>query len=72
MSLHKSAKCIFRKNLFINTFCETDCIHRRHLVKMIDRVTDKAEKHLHSNKFMRAEDVMPEFFKIKKDGHLVF
>ena len=33
----------------------------------MDKVIDNAEKHLHSNKFMRTVDVMADFLKRKKE-----
>ena len=33
----------------------------------MDKVQDEAEKHLHSNKFVGTEDVMPDFLKIMKE-----
>ena len=38
----------------------------RHLVKRMDKLPNETENHLHSNKFMRTEDVMSDIWKKMK------
>ena len=66
MSLDEGVKWKIGNNLFIIILWETDCIKKRRLVKQIDKVTDKAEKQLYRNKFMKTADVMADFLKRKK------
>ena len=45
MSLYECAKWIIRKNVFIITVWETDCIPKRQLVKRVNKMTNSVEKH---------------------------